>query len=268
MKKIIPLLSLFALLACQSNSENTSCQEFETSIEILNERIEQTLTEIQNLETTIYNRRITVIRKSLDEIMLNFDLIEKNYSNSDSYDDQIELVINELDFLGTNIDYSRNVIDSSLIRQMDHCKKEIRDLQNLGKWTCDAISEYKITSVKERVVNLVYTLSRTDKYLFNKVELIEFPDSKALGKYPYEITEDDSLGFSLRLIAYDTTQLLKTYYWIDDSLKKPENKFVHESWDKFYVKGNKGRHKIYGEYEVFENGKRYLKNWETEYLVK
>lgn len=268
MKKIIPILSLFILFACESNSEDINCKEFETSMEILNERIELTLTEIKNLETTIYDRRITVIRKSLDEIMLNFDLIEKNHSSASSYDDQIEFIINELDFLGTNLDYSRTVVDSSLIRQINHCKKEVLDLQNLRKWTCDAFSEYKITSVKERVVNIVYTLSRTDRYLFNKVELTEFPDSKALGRYPYEITENDSLGVSLYLIAYDTTNLPKTFYWIDDSLKKPENKIVHESWGKFYVKGNKGKHKIYGEYTVLENGKWCIKNWETEFIVK
>jgi|GEM_PF-490420 len=120
-------------------------------------------------------------------------------------------------------------------------------------------------------VDLIASKSKKPKFNFNKIEVIPFANKGY-------INQGDSLTLSVMVAAYDSTQDLKLEYWLDDSTRSEANKktFVRSADPKSSTHNNKlglgegagpGRHFVYGNMEIEENGAKKWKRWNFDYTI-
>jgi gliding motility-associated protein GldM len=113
-------------------------------------------------------------------------------------------------------------------------------------------------------IELIASKSEKPKFNFNKIEPLAF---SAKGY----INAGDTLGLSVMIAAYDSTQDLKLEYWLDDSTRSDANKqlFEGDATKKLTLgKGmSAGKHFVYGNIEVEENGAKKTKDWTFDYTI-
>jgi hypothetical protein len=101
------------------------------------------------------------------------------------------------------------------------------------------------------------------KFNFNKIEPLAFANKGY-------INQGDSLDLSVMIAAYDSTQDLKLRYWEEDSTRSGDPiLFEGEATRKLGLGADKGvgKHFVYGQIEVEENGGKKWKDWNFEYFV-
>lgn len=113
-------------------------------------------------------------------------------------------------------------------------------------------------------VELIASKSKKPKFNFNKIEPLAFANKGYINK-------GDSLGLSVMIAAYDSTQDLKLQYWLNDSTKAPENmkEFEGDATRKLPLGQGEGpgKHFVYGNIEVEENGAKKWKEWNFDYTI-
>ncbi len=112
-------------------------------------------------------------------------------------------------------------------------------------------------------VNLIASKSQKPKFNFNKIDVIPFANKGY-------INSTDSLEMKVMVAAYDSTQDIKLRYWLGDSTKSSEPlTFEEEAGKGLMMAGSMGtgRHFIYGDIEVEENGAKKWKPWEFDFTV-
>ena len=122
---------------------------------------------------------------------------------------------------------------------------------------------HSIKTVQEGMLNTFFTLSRMDKYTFNKVEPLPF-ERKGNG---FEIKHGDSLEVAILLVACDTTTIQKIEYWIDDSTRNKSNVIKHD-YGFIKVGGEKGVHTVVGTIGTTPNNREDKALWEFKYTVE
>ncbi|MFT7612712.1 MAG: gliding motility-associated protein GldM [Parvicellaceae bacterium] len=113
-------------------------------------------------------------------------------------------------------------------------------------------------------IELIASKSEKPKFNFNKIEPLAF---SAKGY----INSGDTIGLSVMIAAYDSTQDLKLEYWLDDSTRAEAGMLTFEgdATKKLTLgKGmSAGKHFVYGNIEVEENGAKKKKNWMFDYTI-
>jgi hypothetical protein len=267
MTKLYLILPVFFLFGCQIEADKENlCSEFDISIEILDNRIDLTLKEINNSIESASERRMYALKHVTDKIVPEFNQIKKLHLANKSFDKEISNIINELNYVGTNLDANSNFLDQTIINQINHCINEITSLSSLKLHECNSIAIQKITSVEEHVIGLIFTIAKSEKYLFNIVVPIPLPVMNEV----YKIEQGDSLEVMIGKFAFDSTRQYTVRYWIDDSLKKDQNKMEFSGYEgeRISFGGSQGKHKVYGELELLEHGRSVWKNWKFDYIVE
>ena len=108
-----------------------------------------------------------------------------------------------------------------------------------------------------------HIVSRIERplYEFNKIDIIATSSSSFVKK-------DESLKLTVVIDAYDSTEVTKIVYWVDDSTKTGEGVSVFFSKNNFELPSDKiGKHTLYGNIAVKEKGVEKWKPWKYEYTV-
>ena len=173
-----------------------------------------------------------------------------------------------------------NPADSARIKQIYKILTPVDFIDNHGEtqpWLAGVFNHSPIvasgalfTSLKGDVqraesiaIAMIADKTEKPKFNFNKIEPLAFANKGY-------INQGDSLGLSVMIAAYDSTQDLKLRYWEEDSTRSGDPiLFEGEATRKLGLGGNKGagKHYVYGEIEVEENGGKKWKKWEFDYTV-
>ncbi len=119
-----------------------------------------------------------------------------------------------------------------------------------------------ILQAENKAVNHIASRVAAPKFNFNKIEPLAFSSTSY-------INQGDSLGLSIMIAAYDSTEKMKLTYWVDDTLKTAENQktFEGKAGEKLTLSGGVGGHTVVGTIAVKEKGVEKYKPWKFNYSV-
>ena len=112
-------------------------------------------------------------------------------------------------------------------------------------------------------IELIASKSEKPKFNFNKIDIIPFADKGY-------INQGDSLSLKVMVAAYDSTQDVKLQYWIDDSTKTGDGVSLELGAGVGLGLGEglgAGKHFVYGNMEVEENGAKKSKPWNFDFTI-
>jgi hypothetical protein len=138
---------------------------------------------------------------------------------------------------------------------------EISNLKEYIDNPCSELSTLKVNEIQNQLLSNLYEIALLPRYKFNRIMPVSFAASN-------EINYGDSLELFTGLIAYDSTDISRIIYWVDDSTRSNKTAIYYEGdgWIRFG--GEKGEHQIDGTIEVLEDGVRRKKPWRFHYKVK
>ncbi|MFT5600691.1 MAG: gliding motility-associated protein GldM [Flavobacteriales bacterium] len=120
-----------------------------------------------------------------------------------------------------------------------------------------------LVTAENKVITHLEKRVQVQTFNFNKIEPLAFA-KKSL------VPSGDTVGIKVMIAAYDSTEPMKLKYWMDDSLKTPENmkEFEAKAGNELKIPGDVGgKHTVYGEIAVKEKGAVKWKNWKYDYFV-
>lgn len=237
----------------------SSCLNSSQKSEYLSRDIDQLKERIDFVNTTFQKENQKESSSSRDYFLLDelksmnnsFYEIEKRLKNNSSIKKQI---------VNINKSISRTVhsMNNNSIDDLIQLKfsQHLEELDNLKANSSENITKDELThsikTVQEGILNTLFTLSRTDKYTFNKVE--PFPYTRNENKF--NVKRGDSLDVAIFTLAYDSSYYPKITYWVDDSTFNMNNAIRHDGWQPLKLGGNPGKHTVLGKYETQPNNRK------------
>lgn len=226
-------------------------------------------------------KRISFIRYSLEQaekehpssqrypfIIHQFDLIEDVFQRieiklkeGDYIKKEIEIISEIIKQTSYSIDFAKNEIDDMIQYKF---RNDYDELEKLDEGNMKKLSDLEIThtlkTIQEAIFNTYFTLSRTNKYTFNKVEI--FPYSKGNG---LKINQGDTLSVGLLSAAYDSSEVTQIQYW---SKEDSDKKITQSGYQFLRLTGDRGKHEIEGKYILNSNNRKDTLSFEFSYTVE
>ena len=263
--KFIAIIVLSIIFTSYSNnSEEIICNEIRITTEVIENRISLLNEGISNGSKKSPNsRRIQELKNTSITVNENFELIISNNFDKSLIDSISNVLDMKFDYIYSDLDRNSESLDSQYKLEFENSIKNLQGLTNVNITNCKEILIQRIRVIQEEVLSTLLSITKTNKYLFNKIEIVPIPLSENLS-----INNGDSCLVIAGVFAYDSTFCNPTRYWIDDSLKKEQNVVNVPSCSRMYFGGTKGIHKVYGEILMTENNTDKWENWFFEYEVK
>jgi hypothetical protein len=263
MRLIIIVIIGITFSSCLNQNQNDDY--LSRDIQQLNKRIDFVSSTFKNQTDSEYSStRHTSIFQEIIQINSNFKEIEVNFVAGEPFHNQITSIKESLQRTSHWMYYTENSIDDLVQHKFVNDLEELKRLKTNESESRSEIEKiHSIKTVQEGILNTFFTLSRTDKYTFNKVEPLTI-DRKGNG---FEIKQGDSLEVSIFLVAYDTTAIQKIEYWIDDSTRNNSNVIKHD-YGFIKVGGEKGVHTVVGTIGTNPNNREDKALWEFKYTVE
>jgi gliding motility-associated protein GldM len=117
----------------------------------------------------------------------------------------------------------------------------------------------RVLQAEKIVLNSLNENSEAPLMNFNKIESLAFSNTRYINK-------GDSLDLSVMIAAYDTTSNNQIRYWIDDTLRNPENMLVSDL-NALKLSGKIGNHLIVGDIAVQTKNGLEWKPWKFDFAV-
>jgi hypothetical protein len=258
------VLSIIFTNCSTKNNEEVICNEIKITTEVIENRIKLLNDGISNGNKKPPNsRRLQEIKKLSITINENFEsIISNNFNESviDSISNSLEVKFN---YIYSDLDRNAESLDAQYEIEFENSIKNLQAIIGADKTNCDEIPIQRVRVIQEQILSTLLSITKTNKYLFNKIEIVPIPLTENL-----TMNSGDSCLVIAGVFAYDSTLCNPTRYWIDDSLKNKENMINVPSCTRMYFGGKKGIHKVYGEILMVENNSNKWENWFFEYEVK
>lgn len=117
----------------------------------------------------------------------------------------------------------------------------------------------RVLQAEKIVLNSLNENNETPLIKFNKIESLAFSKTSYINK-------GDSLDLSVMIAAFDSTSTNQIRYWINDTMRNPENMKVSDL-NSFKLSGNIGNHLIVGDIAVQTKKGLEWKPWKFDYAV-
>lgn len=263
MKCAATILFIMLFFSCESDSQNSIY--ISDDIKRLDKRIEfieKKLLQAKELEP--HSRRNMYVHgeaiwlnKVFDEIeiaLLNAELITKHLKDIDRF----------LYMISFSMDVNSNTIDDLIKEDFDFHIEELSKLNITSSLFSDEEVVHSLKRIHVGILNTLFTLSRTDKYTFEKVEILPYDRNNS----GFKAKEGDSVDVAIFSLAYDTTYLPQITYWIDDSTKNDSTGIGFQDWNSIKFGGDKGVHNVYGKYYLYPNNRKEYKEWQFTFEIE
>lgn len=268
MRYIIFVIIGMFIVACTSENKKEQDDYLSNEIERLNKRIEFVRSSIENIkETEPHSRRNLVMEDRVKWVCDVFNRIEQNLQNNDLIVREILNLEEAFEYLSSKMDANFNTIDDVITNKFDIHLKEL-DALHLSVMSSELENKIKIKhslkSVQEGILNTILMMSRTDKYTFEKAEILAYDRNNS----GFKAKEGDSVEVTLFTVAYDTTYLPNLIYWIDDTTRSESTAIHAKDWYSMKFGGNKGEHTVVGKYNLYPNNREEFKDWSFTYTIE
>jgi len=260
----IIFLSVFITSCSSNNNEVNVCNEIKVTNKLIENRISILNKGIfEGAEKHTKSRRLKVIKDVSIAINQNFDFIINNNFNEEKFDSIIKSIEEKFNYIYFDLDRNSENLDLQYKFEFENSVLNLQSLIGTNNDNCIEVSIQRIKIVQEHILSTLLSITKNNKFLFNKIEIVPLPMTENL-----LIDSGDSCSITVGVFAYDSTRFNQTRYWIDDSLKNPENMISKTTWGRMHFGGKKGKHKVYGELLMIENNVHKWENWYFDYEVK
>lgn len=261
MKLLYPYtLPILLFFSCTNTSKNNTCKEIE---EIL---ISQR--EIINLNYELIQKSYLINQKSRKFENLNNEAIKikEAFNNLYNHNNAIpnkNIISERLNYIYYNLDNNLEPLDKDYFKKIQLINHQLKLLNKENK--CSNIWNNKVSVIEEQTSNILFSILKNDKFLYNKTEVLPL-NSECFSTKNYK----DSCELIIGVFAFDSSETHTINYWIDDPLKIDSNKIELKTHpgERFFIKASKGKHKVYGDFTYKRNNQSYTKQWEHELYIK
>lgn len=265
--RLITLLIIGVLIAsCTNENQKNSINYLENEIDRLNDRvnfIQSSLSEIKDIEpSSIRNDILFDEAKLFNKI---FTEIQLKLKKGESINYQLEEINESIEMICHRMHMNNNDIDNFIQRKFVFHMTELTMLNlTSSKFNNDLELTHSLKRIQEGFLSTFFTLSRTDKYTFEKAEVLPYDRNRS----GFKARHGDSIEVSLFSIAYDSTYLPKVVYWVDDSIRNKSNAIEFNDWRPLKFGGKKGEHTVYGKYYLYPNNREDHLDFQFTYEIE
>jgi hypothetical protein len=265
--KLIGLIIIGVLFAsCTNERQKQESNYLTNEISHLNDRvnfIQSSLLEINELDPPSIRNHILLDKATLFDTL--FTKIQQRLINGESINEHLEDIDESIIEICHMMGGSNNDIDDFIQRKFVLHLTELKMLNmTVSNFNNDLELIHSVKRIQEGFLSTFFTLSRTDKYTFEKAEIVPYDRNYS----DFKTKRGDSIEVTLFPIAYDSTYLRKIIYWVDDSTKNTSNAIEFNDWGPLTLGGETGEHTVVGKYYLYPNNREDYLDFKFEYTVE